>query len=136
MHLVDHGANVNYIEKDGWSPLFYAVSQGNVHLIIQLLEKGADLFHSTKEGQTVHSIAASQGKYELAMQLANVGISVSLHHGNADRILKLIEVGGNPDVSIESGSILGCENAKHPLIFFLLLNYIRLDSFDVFLRSG
>jgi len=41
--LVDHGLDINYINRNGYSFLYYAIFEGNIKMIKYLIEQGADL---------------------------------------------------------------------------------------------
>ena len=52
--LVERGANPNVVSKEtewyGWTPLFFACSQGNLDLVRLLLDRGADINASEARG--------------------------------------------------------------------------------------
>lgn len=52
--LIRHGADVNYADKDGWTPLHQAVLHGDIEVSRSLVELGADLHaRTTDDGLTV-----------------------------------------------------------------------------------
>ncbi len=54
-YLVNHGADVNYQDAQGWTPLIYAAYQGIVELAAFLLDHGADINAKDKQGRTALS---------------------------------------------------------------------------------
>ncbi len=74
--LVAHGAAV---QKEGWSPLHYAATGGNVEIVKLLLSKGAALEARSPNGSTPLMMAA---------RYANEGAVDALLAAGADRSLK------------------------------------------------
>ena len=63
--LVEHGANVLLKDKDGKSPLFYAVEQGCSKELIEILIKGgSDVSEKDKMGRIPLHIASEKGHME------------------------------------------------------------------------
>lgn len=58
MNLVALGANVNTPDGNGWTPLHYAVEQGNIRISRFLLYSGADLEARTSYQETPLIVAA------------------------------------------------------------------------------
>ena len=74
--LVAHGAAV---QKDGWTPLHYAATGGNVEIVKLLLSKGATLEARSPNGSTALMMAA---------RYANEGAVDALLAAGADRSAK------------------------------------------------
>ncbi len=74
--LVAHGASV---QKDGWTPLHYAATGGNVDIVKLLLSKGAKLEARSPNGSTPLMMAA---------RYANEGAVDALLAAGADRTAK------------------------------------------------
>ena len=68
--LVVHGAAV---QKDGWSPLHYAATGGNVAIVKLLLSKGAALEARSPNGSTPLMMAARYGNEEAVDALLAAG---------------------------------------------------------------
>ena len=68
--LVVHGAAV---QKDGWSPLHYAATGGNVAIVKLLLSKGAALEARSPNGSTPLMMAARYGNEEAVDALLSAG---------------------------------------------------------------
>jgi len=60
--LLDYGADVNAVAKDGATALILAASCGDEKIVRLLLDKGADVFASyVKTGKTAATLAAEKG---------------------------------------------------------------------------
>jgi ankyrin repeat protein len=67
--LLNQGAQTEAADKDGQTPLWYAVDWGGNEAVIQLLlDRGAQVEAAGKEGQTPLSHAAKKG-YENVVRL-------------------------------------------------------------------
>nr|WP_232046508.1 ankyrin repeat domain-containing protein [Sphingobacterium daejeonense] len=64
--LIEAGAEVNVLQSSRISPLHLAAQQGNVDLIIILLEHGANIAIKNDFGQTASDLAAEKGYNEIA----------------------------------------------------------------------
>jgi len=62
--LLDHGADVNSVDNNGWTPLMVASDWGQTTLIELLLNKGANINAKKTDGKTALMIAAEGGKSE------------------------------------------------------------------------
>ena len=49
---MEHGADINKDDKDGFTPLFDACSNGNIHMVRFLIENGANINKQCNNGQT------------------------------------------------------------------------------------
>jgi tetratricopeptide (TPR) repeat protein len=73
--LLEHGANINKENKDGWMPLHFAASNGEKDTVIALLEHGANINKEDKDGWT--------------------SLHYALLDGNKDTVIALLEHGAN-----------------------------------------
>jgi ankyrin repeat protein len=55
--LLEHGADIEAVTKDGWPPLHMAARWDRVELVKFLLEEGADPNARTKDGRSAPMIA-------------------------------------------------------------------------------
>jgi len=64
--LVEHGADVNAQDGDGWTPLNLAAHEGSLDTITYLLAHGADPSIASNAGQTPRQTAEQEGRAEAA----------------------------------------------------------------------
>ena len=78
--LVKLGADVNKVDRSGWTALFYALSsEHNRHECVRtLLNSGADVNKVDRNGNTPLTIAAHYGDYEALMMLLEEGADVNV----------------------------------------------------------
>ena len=78
--LVKSGADVNKVDRSGWTALFYALSsEHNRHECVRtLLNSGADVNKVDRNGKTALTIAAHYGDYEALMMLLEEGADVNV----------------------------------------------------------
>lgn len=55
--LIEHGARVNLVDKNGWSPLHSAARFGRANVCLILLEAGGDPLLKDNAGQTAMDLA-------------------------------------------------------------------------------
>jgi uncharacterized protein len=66
--LLTHGADINAVCHEGWTPLMTAVSRQNVELVKLLMERGADSTMRNSEGKRAVDLIIP-GKNEAALRL-------------------------------------------------------------------
>jgi hypothetical protein len=64
--LINHGADINAKNEDGWTPLHVAVFNGHLALVKLLLEKGADPSVRDNEQKTALEVARENGLSNIA----------------------------------------------------------------------
>lgn len=57
LNLINGGANIDEVDQDGWSPIFYAVASSNVYLTSLLKDYGANIYLLDKRDRTLIDIA-------------------------------------------------------------------------------
>jgi len=67
--LLAHGASVNVIQRQGWSPLAAAVSSRYLEIAMLLLEKGADIEATPEKGKTPLMIAVMNSDVVMVRKL-------------------------------------------------------------------
>ena len=67
--LIDHGANVNITDNNGWSPLMFAAEKGHLTIMQALLDKNADTKQTNKAGMTVFNIIERKDSNEMKVRL-------------------------------------------------------------------
>ena len=68
--LIDHGADIDDTNIDGYSAIIIATENGHTKIVEQLIKKGADLNASTKDGNTALIWAAQKGLTSLVKGLS------------------------------------------------------------------
>ncbi|RYP08517.1 hypothetical protein DL764_001848 [Monosporascus ibericus] len=74
--LLDHGADVNLVDLNGWTALHTAALQGHETIMKLLLEKGADINVKDCNGRTALHIASSQGHDVVTRWLIEKGADI------------------------------------------------------------
>ncbi|MNY67310.1 Ankyrin repeat protein [compost metagenome] len=64
--LINAGANVNVVQQAGFTPLHAAAQQGDIELIILLLENGAEVDIRMEGGKLPADLAREKGFAEIA----------------------------------------------------------------------
>lgn len=75
--LIDRGARIDLLDKDGWSPLMLAVYRNNPDMIGLLLRKGADKDVYGDSGWSALSVAITYGDAARVKQLLDAGVDVN-----------------------------------------------------------
>lgn len=67
--LIKSGADVNYQNNCGETPLFFATSDGDLKIVKELLEAGADVTIRNKYGDTALKSATRRGNLNKAREI-------------------------------------------------------------------
>ena len=115
--LLDHGADINWQDEDGWAILFHAATNGNIPFMQFLLDHGADANLVDNRGKTAYDWAKDIYCYE-AMRLldswtpfsqsavSNPGAdrqlfeaiqNVALAGGDIQQVRRALQAGANPN---------------------------------------
>ena len=70
--LIEAGADVNTIPSNGQTALHLAAQQGNIELIVLLLENGARIELKNMNNKTASDLAASKGYGDIAEILKEI----------------------------------------------------------------
>lgn len=76
--LISSGADINAYEFDGWTPLFYAIEQGNLEAVELLLSSGANINVQDDRGRTPLLYAIDEGKLEIVELLIKSGANIEI----------------------------------------------------------
>mmetsp|Transcript_8602 Transcript_8602/g.10143 ORF Transcript_8602/g.10143 Transcript_8602/m.10143 type:complete len:311 (-) Transcript_8602:509-1441(-) len=74
--LIEDGANVNYKDRFGMSPLLWAATNGHSSCVECLLENGANLEIQAENGDTPLLFAADQGRFKVVKLLVEAGANM------------------------------------------------------------
>nr|WP_261361805.1 ankyrin repeat domain-containing protein [Aeoliella straminimaris] len=66
---LQHGAYVDYQEKDCFTAINYAAMEGHWDIVLRLHAAGADPHHRDATGSTAVDYAKEQGRYDIAEEL-------------------------------------------------------------------
>ena len=67
--LLSHGADPNFGDKGGWTPLHHAAVTGHVNVLIDLLEAGARTEARSVDGENALDLAVRLGQSEVVISL-------------------------------------------------------------------
>ncbi|HPE61656.1 MAG TPA: ankyrin repeat domain-containing protein [Thiolinea sp.] len=133
--LLDEGANPNYVDETGASPVYVAVRSGWVQLAEMLREAGGDFIRPTADGTTTLHIAVAAGQMKMAQYLVDLGCSVNaktnkgwlpLHHaarfGHVELARYMLQLGNDPNARNSDGltPLQLAEHARHMQVVHLL----------------
>lgn len=63
--LIEFGADVNWQDEQGWTPLNWAAGKGNLEVVKLLVGRGADVFKVGRDQRTPYMIALAAGHVEV-----------------------------------------------------------------------
>jgi len=70
-------ANVNQVDNQGQTPLYWASKYGSIEWVKSLLNKGAKINKAEKNGKTPLYVASEEGKKDVVKLLLNRGVNVT-----------------------------------------------------------
>jgi ankyrin repeat protein len=78
--LLEHGAEVNAKQQEGFTPLHEAAQNGQLEMVQLLLQHGADVDAPKDDGQTALAIAEQHGRQDVADLLRQHGAIAVIAH--------------------------------------------------------
>ena len=99
-YLLGEGVDVNILDKDGLTAIFFAGGKGQVDIVRYLLENGADPNGKIKPVDGVYMEATPivwatrEGQLEVVKEYIKYGASLNISH-NGDSILDIAQESGN-----------------------------------------
>ncbi|KAL6832323.1 ankyrin repeat-containing domain protein [Trichoderma camerunense] len=135
--LLRRDANVHVSDKDGRTPLYYAVVWGELSIIQQLVDKGVDINARTSNGETALFPAIARRNLDAIKLLVEKGADVNAGQEEGHTPLNYA-VCGDTDIMrllIESGAdIHGVWNEVTPL--FTAVMFGKIDTIRLFVQMG
>jgi len=135
-YFIEHGADVNKVNKYNITPLFFACKSGNENLVKYLIEHGADIKIVDIHGYSPLFMACQSGNENLVKYLVEIGAYVNKANGNKEtplycacekgniKIAKyLIEHGADikiVDIRGYSPLFMACESGNENLVKYLV----------------
>lgn len=108
--------NINSTTHKGMTPLMFAASRGDIHLVGQVLQAGANIDVQDNDGNTALMYAARTGNPDLVRQLLQAGAEIDIQDrmgktalmyaaqmNNVTVVTLLIEEGANQNISNSQG---------------------------------
>lgn len=127
--LISKGANVNYVDKDGYTALIIASSRGNLEIVKYLISKGAEIEATDKvntnkvEIQDNIAIEAGAGKDSYVGKDGKTALMEASRRGHLDVIKYLVSKGANINARNSYGNtplIKATWNSQIKVIDYLL----------------
>ena len=113
--LLEAGAELNAVDRAGWSPLMNAVRNGKTDLALALIRAGADVNVATWTGTTALNMAATWGYAAVVDALIEAGVDVNAKtddgmtalmeaawHGHSVIVSRLIAAGADVNAKTDS----------------------------------
>lgn len=136
--LVEHGANLDFQDKDGCTPLMRASENNHVEMVAFLVEHGANIDLQDKDGHTPLMKVCKTGHADIVAYLIEHGatkdfqdrcgctpLMIASNYSHMEKVNFLVEQGANLDVQDNNGNtalhyaILGNSSvAVHSLLSF------------------
>ena len=83
--LLNDGADINFKDADGWTPLIHAAWKGRTETVLFLLARGADVNLTNKKDESAIVKAGQRGFTDIIQLLQNAGAkktTIFLNHGD------------------------------------------------------
>ncbi|CAL4060279.1 unnamed protein product [Meganyctiphanes norvegica] len=99
MDLINNDTNVNYQDKEGFTPLYWAANRGYKKLAVVLIGRGASVDHKVDDGWTPLMTASGRDHPEVVETLIKAGASVDDQNDSGNSALHLAANRNNPEVA-------------------------------------
>jgi len=134
--LLEHDADINKENIDGWTPLFSACSEGHIDVVKYLVEHGANINNEDDNGNTPLFYASKKNHEETVKYLVEHGANINkenvdgwtplfsaCYEGHIDVVKYLVEHGANINKKDESGwtpLIIACQVGHTVIVKYLV----------------
>lgn len=138
--LLTKGANLNVLDKDGYSPLRYAIKKNDINLVKFLIEKGADVnFKYKSDGFPLSSAISSVVDINIFKLLIEKGADVNEKYGLYSTSLIYALSWGHIEVAkilIEKGADVNAKANNRLTALDYAINNDALDVAKILLKKG
>jgi quinoprotein dehydrogenase-associated probable ABC transporter substrate-binding protein len=139
--LLDHKeSDVNYADRNGWTPLMWASWGDNPDLINMLMKHGANIGAKDSDGLTPMAIAAQNAKLKAAATLLSAGADVNAPVAKGGYTpLMLASIAGSSELAgslIEHGAKVNATNAGGLTALMIAAAGNRSNVVTLLLKSG
>jgi ankyrin repeat protein len=138
--LLNAGADINGVDKNGMTALHYAVQGGNLKLVDFLIKAGADFTIVDKSDLRAIDLAILKKNTEIVTLLVKAGSDINQIHGNNYSTLSRAITSGNAEMieaMIEHGKLNYSQNDKDGMnIFAKACSVLKSNLIIKMLRQG
>lgn len=96
--LIENGANVNFVNRDGENPISEAIKLPNKNLAISLMNKGMGSVKVGKEKHTLAHVAVINEQYEILKELHKFGVDMNVKDEMGNTVLFYAMKTGNREM--------------------------------------
>jgi len=90
--LDDHGANLDHVSEDGWSPLGISAREGHFDMVKFLINSAsAEVNHQDKNGNTPLHLAGAAGHFDVCQLLLDCGAERNIENKGKMTCMKLLQ---------------------------------------------
>ncbi|MBL6664388.1 MAG: ankyrin repeat domain-containing protein [Rickettsiales bacterium] len=123
--LLEAGANPNIVDREGYTPLMFAIDKNSRNdLIVKLIEKS--------NIDTINAVAQSMD----LLRKRSTALLLAIHHSSVDIVKKMLERGADPNIRNDWGNNALIEAAIHGqfenLLAILESNVVDIDAQNSF----
>ncbi|API87647.1 ankyrin repeat domain-containing protein [Francisella uliginis] len=131
--LISHGANVNSFDQDGFTPLMYATTSGNLKTVNVLINSGANVNAISKnilEESVLSNACSKKGNSNIVKALINSGAKVDyLSPEDETALMQAVRIGDIEIVKalVNSGANLGIKNKNGKTALDLAIKFNKYN---------
>ena len=140
--LLKYGADVNAVNSDGRSALFYVVDDGADEIFMEILERGGNIHQVDFLGNSILFNAMYSGRYGKATKLIEKGADINTKNKNGDTPLLITCFYGSPfgvELLLKAGANVNVrDNDKNTPLTLASRNDRNMtrDGFEMLIEAG